>query len=123
MEGEKANLLRPEAAATKPISILPIDPSESANVSRSFTLSTATTTSSSSSSPPDFLRHIQAAFKRPRPRGNYSQCYTYDASTFLGLFDDIIFSNIFAIRAFVLRFTALKCKFLGFLVTCPINFW
>ncbi|XP_055834651.1 serine/threonine-protein kinase MPS1 [Solanum dulcamara] len=69
MEGEKANLLGPEAAAAKPISILPIDPSESANVSRSFTLSTATTTSSSSSSPPDFLRHIQAAFKRPRPRG------------------------------------------------------
>lgn len=72
MEGEKANLLGPEeaAAASKPISILPIDPSESANVSRSFTLSsTTTTTSSSSSSPPDFLRHIQAAFKRPRPRG------------------------------------------------------
>ncbi|WMV54106.1 hypothetical protein MTR67_047491 [Solanum verrucosum] len=69
MEGEKANLLGPEAAS-KPISILPIDPSESANVSRSFTLSsTTTTTSSSSSSPPDFLRHIQAAFKRPRPRG------------------------------------------------------
>ncbi|XP_006351871.1 serine/threonine-protein kinase mph1 isoform X2 [Solanum tuberosum] len=73
MEGEKSNLLGPEAAAaaSKPISILPIDPSESANVSRSFTLSstTTTTTSSSSSSPPDFLRHIQAAFKRPRPRG------------------------------------------------------
>ncbi|KAL3353701.1 hypothetical protein AABB24_018430 [Solanum stoloniferum] len=69
MEGEKVNLLGPEAAS-KPISILPIDPSESANVSRSFTLSsTTTTTSSSSSSPPDFLRHIQAAFKRPRPRG------------------------------------------------------
>ncbi|KAM3394764.1 serine/threonine-protein kinase MPS1 isoform X1 [Capsicum galapagoense] len=71
MEGEKANLLGPAEAAvtTKPISICPIDPSESANVSRSFTLSSTTsTTSSSSSSPPDFLRHIQAAFKRPRPR-------------------------------------------------------
>lgn len=74
MEGEKANLLVPAEAAveTKPISIRPIDPSESANVSRSFTLSSTTTTtatSSSSSSPPDFLRHIQAAFKRPRPLG------------------------------------------------------
>lgn len=69
MEGEKANLLGPAAAATKPISIHPIDLSESANVSRSFTLSSTTTTSSSSSSPPDFLRHIQAAFKRPRPLG------------------------------------------------------
>lgn len=87
MEGEKANLLGPEAAAaSKPISILPIDPSESANVSRSFTLSsTTTTTSSCSSSPPDFLRHIQAAFKRPRPRGNYSHSFTYAATTFLGL--------------------------------------
>ncbi|CAN4081353.1 unnamed protein product [Withania somnifera] len=74
MEGEKANLLVTEESAvgTKPISILPIDPSKSAYVSRSFTLSsttTTTTTSSSSSSPPDFLRHIQAAFKRPRPLG------------------------------------------------------
>lgn len=97
MEGEKANLLGPEAAAaSKPVSILPIDPSESANVSRSLTISsTTTTTSSSSSSPPDFLRHIQAAFKRPRPRGNYSQCSSYDATTFLRLFDAIILSNIF----------------------------
>ncbi|KAJ8551222.1 hypothetical protein K7X08_000592 [Anisodus acutangulus] len=67
MEGEKANLLEP-AAGTKPVSIHQINPSESTNVSRSFTLS-STTTSSSSSSPPDFLRHIQAAFKRPRPLG------------------------------------------------------
>ncbi|KAJ8541687.1 hypothetical protein K7X08_002503 [Anisodus acutangulus] len=69
MEGETAtaNLLEPPATGTKPISIRPINPSESTNVSRSFTLSS--TTSSSSSSPPDFLRHIQAAFKRPRPLG------------------------------------------------------
>ncbi|CAN4121071.1 unnamed protein product [Withania somnifera] len=71
MEGEKANLLVTAEAAvgTNPISIRPIDPSEPANVSRSFTLSSTTTTSSSSFSPPDFLRHIQAAFKRPRPLG------------------------------------------------------
>ncbi|XP_060198090.1 serine/threonine-protein kinase MPS1 isoform X1 [Lycium barbarum] len=71
MEGETPNLLEPAVAVTKPISIRPINNlSESVNVSRSITQSsTTTTTSSSSSSPPDFLRHIQAAFKRPRPIG------------------------------------------------------
>lgn len=66
MESETANLLerQPAAAGTKPISIRP---SESANVSRSFTTATP---SSSSSSQSDLIRHIQA-IKRPRPLGNY----------------------------------------------------
>ncbi|XP_075088967.1 serine/threonine-protein kinase MPS1-like isoform X3 [Nicotiana tabacum] len=64
MESETANLLerQPAAAGTKPISIRP---SESANVSRSFTTATP---SSSSSSQSDLIRHIQA-IKRPRPLG------------------------------------------------------
>ncbi|OIT28864.1 PREDICTED: serine/threonine-protein kinase mph1 isoform X1 [Nicotiana attenuata] len=64
MESETANLLerQPATAGTKPISIRP---SESANVSRSFTTATL---SSSSSSQSDLIRHIQA-IKRPRPLG------------------------------------------------------
>ncbi|XP_019180032.1 PREDICTED: MAP kinase kinase MKK1/SSP32 isoform X2 [Ipomoea nil] len=61
MERE-ANLPVPPAAATSGVPVRPINP-DSANVTRS-------SYSSSSSSPPDFLRDVQAAFKRHRPLGN-----------------------------------------------------
>nr|GMD81904.1 serine/threonine-protein kinase mph1 isoform X1 [Ipomoea batatas] len=61
MERE-ANLPVPPAAATSGVPVRPINP-DSAKLTRS-------SNSSSSSSPPDFLRDVQAAFKRHRPLGN-----------------------------------------------------
>ncbi|XP_031099171.1 serine/threonine-protein kinase MPS1 isoform X2 [Ipomoea triloba] len=60
MERE-ANLPVPPAAATSGVPVRPINP-DSAKLTRS--------SNSSSSSPPDFLRDVQAAFKRHRPLGN-----------------------------------------------------
>ncbi|KAH6782727.1 putative protein kinase 1 [Perilla frutescens var. frutescens] len=73
MEGEP-DLPAPHAEAkffnpkqSRPININP----DSINLSRSFntTSTCSSTTSSSSPSPPDFVRHLQAAFKRHRTLG------------------------------------------------------
>lgn len=98
---------------------LPVAPGPAGNLIRPTAKPPDTTSSSFSSSPPDFLRNVQAAFKRHRPLGIYIP---------LSLTQGLLFLIMRKIGAFFLgggrpagRGGVIRCKLnLGFILLFSI---